>query len=1149
MLRDGRGDEFVTVLLPGQVPGARVGMMGRSREGTVERSSSVGVETRREGTVELGMMSRAGTEEPVSVSASVSRAGTEGIMTRGNSEEREVVEPEIVDLTGDDDDDSDCGDEIVEIEQPIREPSIFDLPDGDAHSSTPSTTTQCPFRPFEPSIHVFPAPYTPIKGLFNPFAVPNDAHLWIRRQSARRERRAEHTAPTPTIDDLMGGFNAMDVDIPVANAEAGSTSKSASDPAPAPRPQKPLPRRFNGSAQKPHAGPNRPSARTFSNSSSSTTSQSSGADSGLSRCSSYSTIASSVLATPEAVECELPREREVDSEGETETRESDSEVEVMERSSLERGDDDAGTSGREDATTAAGRSKTEAGPCMDEIGENKWEELLAAVSVVSPGVYGGYTNCPRLPGGVNSPLFASGSSSDYFERLPLFPSPLISSQLPSLTKSSINSSATWYVLSKLTDELSRLPPLSQQSIKPSLQPHRHPSAPRYESVSPVINPHITKSSESHDLCSDTPAQTQTHLDPGPKQKPKAQKHSAPAPPHRKPAPPHRKPAPPSHCYTKPLSRVARACYPFFLAHLHNPYPTPQEKEAIVKDAAAPAAAAAPPHSAPAANCPGGGGGADPREDACAGEVTLTSVSNWFANSRRRCGWVEICAENFGGDVARMVAVCGRLFVSGGGVDVGEGVVEKLEAMRARVKAWHEEQVKPSDWAVALYNLLMKFSEKETRGIKQPKHICTVSTSTTKPSDQESSIFVAEGQSPSPGNSMVSELDSLCISEELDVNVPEPEIVAGRKRAHDPQEEWPLAASLRCVSSTSSVFSSTSDLSVPSLTYSSDDEFRPSKRLRSETASPTSSWSDQDPNFSIDVFDYPFDFMCDVPATEPSSTSARVSGEGLKRNISQILSSDIDEVDSMRSVKRARLTDPPHQPQSIGTINLTGPTAVAPGVVDSLAAFAGTDTTIESLDDIFSTTYNWDLFSMPATTQVELELANISPPDPAMPLDVTLYDWGTFTTPDAVSAETELLELLRTLTESPTVNSLLNTEHQLDAPVASVNDEPPDPQHWQDKLVSGSGLSDGRTTLTPTTTTTCAASLVLPTDSLSVESSSITLNSSLDNGQVVTGSLHPTSTPETLVHSGTTLPGALSEENLPNQVDPSFENWFMFSDLV
>ncbi|KAF8516122.1 hypothetical protein BU17DRAFT_92958 [Hysterangium stoloniferum] len=238
----------------------------------------------------------------------------------------------------------------------LREPSIFNLPDSDAHTSIPNAT------PLGPSTHFFPAPYAPIKALFNPFAVPNDADLWIRRQSARREREAAHAAPTPTIDALLDGFNAMDVNTSMADTQAASASISVPELAPTPRPQKALPRRFNGNAKKSHAAPNRPSARTFSNSSSSTSSESSSADSGLSRCSSYSTIASSVPATPEALECELPRVGGFDSESEGPSSE---------------GDDDAGISGQ--------RSKIEADPFVDEVNGNKWEELLAAVSVVSRG--------------------------------------------------------------------------------------------------------------------------------------------------------------------------------------------------------------------------------------------------------------------------------------------------------------------------------------------------------------------------------------------------------------------------------------------------------------------------------------------------------------------------------------------------------------------------------------------------------------------------------------------------------------------------------------------------------------------------------------------------------------------------------------------
>jgi hypothetical protein len=109
MLRDTVRDEIATVLLPGQTAtGTGMEMMGGSRAGTVD----LGVDT-----------SRAGTAEPVSASASVSRAGSEGVVSRGSSEERDVrvgervgeyvEEHEVVDLTGDDDE---C-DDVVDIKQ------------------------------------------------------------------------------------------------------------------------------------------------------------------------------------------------------------------------------------------------------------------------------------------------------------------------------------------------------------------------------------------------------------------------------------------------------------------------------------------------------------------------------------------------------------------------------------------------------------------------------------------------------------------------------------------------------------------------------------------------------------------------------------------------------------------------------------------------------------------------------------------------------------------------------------------------------------------------------------------------------------------------------------------------------------------------
>ncbi|GJJ09713.1 hypothetical protein Clacol_003937 [Clathrus columnatus] len=134
--------------------------------------------------------------------------------------------------------------------------------------------------------------------------------------------------------------------------------------------------------------------------------------------------------------------------------------------------------------------------------------------------------------------------------------------------------------------------------------------------------------------------------------------------------------------SKPISVVGRHCYPFFRDHLHNPYPTSQEKESIVSKANSP-------------------------------DVTMVSVSNWFANSRRRSGWIELCNEYYNGDTKLMVEVCSHVLIYRGKSRSNDppGLVNKILDMEKKVQGWHEEEIKPSRWVLDLRDLINDF---ETR---------------------------------------------------------------------------------------------------------------------------------------------------------------------------------------------------------------------------------------------------------------------------------------------------------------------------------------------------------------------------------------------------------------------------------------------------
>ncbi|KAF8526482.1 hypothetical protein JB92DRAFT_2677545, partial [Gautieria morchelliformis] len=70
-------------------------------------------------------------------------------------------------------------------------------------------------------------------------------------------------------------------------------------------------------------------------------------------------------------------------------------------------------------------------------------------------------------------------------------------------------------------------------------------------------------------------------------------------------------------------RFIEHAYKFFVSHIFNPYPTREEKQAI----------------------------ADETNNS---RVTRSTVSNWFANARRRCGWIDILKQRCNGNRDQMV---------------------------------------------------------------------------------------------------------------------------------------------------------------------------------------------------------------------------------------------------------------------------------------------------------------------------------------------------------------------------------------------------------------------------------------------------------------------------------------------------------------
>ncbi|KIJ26904.1 hypothetical protein M422DRAFT_38041 [Sphaerobolus stellatus SS14] len=280
--------------------------------------------------------------------------------------------------------------------------------------------------------------------------------------------------------------------------------------------------------------------------------------------------------------------------------------------------------------------------------------------------------------------------------------------------------------------------------------------------------------------------------------------SSPSPsPNPTPKPP-RKPPPNSH--TRPISSIARHCYPFFLKHLHHPFPTREDKEAIVANA----------------------------NKFDSETITLTRVSNWFMNARRRSGYLEICNESFGGDSQRMGEFCVRVF------EVPEGFLltenpraeERIREMRTKVLGWQESQEVPSDWARELSAVLQTYTEFDRLLIDSAfKHITSIA-----PGKTFDELKVIASTLPLKENSHTAQghlfSGSLLSTESLPV--------AGSKRKRSfsvPESDDTAAPSLRHSSSSSSLFSTASECSfassrTPSFTWSDTSDDTPiNKRTR------------------------------------------------------------------------------------------------------------------------------------------------------------------------------------------------------------------------------------------------------------------------------------------------------------------------------
>ncbi|KIJ26902.1 hypothetical protein M422DRAFT_215883, partial [Sphaerobolus stellatus SS14] len=117
----------------------------------------------------------------------------------------------------------------------------------------------------------------------------------------------------------------------------------------------------------------------------------------------------------------------------------------------------------------------------------------------------------------------------------------------------------------------------------------------------------------------------------------------------------------------PLPEFIEHAYKFFVANIFNPYPTREEKQAIV-------------------------------DQSNTGRVTVNSLTNWFTNARRRCGWADILKRRCDGDREEMVDLAKRVFVQPDPKrPVDERVIAEFMEMKENAESMYERNTRVSSW--------------------------------------------------------------------------------------------------------------------------------------------------------------------------------------------------------------------------------------------------------------------------------------------------------------------------------------------------------------------------------------------------------------------------------------------------------------------
>ncbi|KAF8516121.1 hypothetical protein BU17DRAFT_67546 [Hysterangium stoloniferum] len=465
----------------------------------------------------------------------------------------------------------------------------------------------------------------------------------------------------------------------------------------------------------------------------------------------------------------------------------------------------------------------------------------------------------------------------------------------------------------------------------------------------------------------------------------------------------------------PLPEFIEHAYKFFVANIFNPYPTRDEKQAIV----------------------------DKTNNTC---VTVTTITNWFTNARRRCGWADILKRRCNGNRDEMIDLAKRVFVRPDPRNpVDSRIVTEFMEMKESVESMYDRKTRTSAWIEdldALDELVNPIPEedrlaarkretederearrrekdmlKEQREFERQKR--KMQAEALRKADKVTKRMQREEQEQEKQSKKqrTSSLSSLFDVVEEEEEVPErPNLVAGGKRK-DFHEDGGFDG-IRNVSPSSSLssfsfMSDSSDNRVPSLSWSdSGDDERPYKRTKyvhlhlqrnsdayitSTTRSSSNIPETLAPDLDIPT-SFSHDFNFDQPMGLTNTTPYNLIFDFSMNPTQTIVAGPSTP---SRGQKRPHDTDEsvptPHSKRAKPIVLHTStPSEVIPAVPMPSSLFTpthSTDATPTLLGRRRSSFIPLDIDTVLGLNNSNPEPVQMALPDTSIPLEVGVYDWS------------------------------------------------------------------------------------------------------------------------------------------------------------